>query len=89
LLSAVIGYAPALYAQTVGSPVVGSDFSLSAANPDGVRFDATALRGNVSVVFFWSTGCAVCRDSLPELRANLAGSTGASVTALARGARTQ
>ena len=25
------------------------------------------------MVYFWSTGCAVCRDSLPELRANQMG----------------
>ena len=30
-------------------------------------------RGKVAVVFYWSTTCAVCRDSLPELRANAAG----------------
>lgn len=31
------------------------------------------LRGQVLVVFVWSTACAVCRDSLPELRANANG----------------
>lgn len=60
-------------AQTGVVASVGSVFSLAATNLDGVRFDAAALQGNVSVVFFWSTGCAVCRDSLPELRANLSG----------------
>ncbi len=37
------------------------------------RFAPERLRGKVSIVFFWSTACAVCRSSLPELRANLAG----------------
>jgi hypothetical protein len=62
-----------VYAQTPAAPVVGSTFTMAAATVEGVRFDAAALRGNVSVVFYWSTNCAVCRDSLPELRANLGG----------------
>jgi cytochrome oxidase Cu insertion factor (SCO1/SenC/PrrC family) len=47
--------------------------SLAAADSAGQRVTATAVRGKVAVVFFWSTNCAVCRDSLPELRANAAG----------------
>lgn len=48
--------------------------SLQAHNLGGERFATPErLRGKVSIVFFWSTACAVCRDSLPELRANLAG----------------
>ena len=48
--------------------------ALQAHNLGGERFAAQErLRGRVSIVFFWSTACAVCRDSLPELRANLAG----------------
>lgn len=70
---ALMPWPASVLAQPGGAPVVGGVFALAAANSDGVRFDATALRGNVSVVFFWSTGCAVCRDSLPELRANLMG----------------
>ena len=42
-------------------------------NPDSIRFDPASLRGKVTVVFFWSTDCAVCRDKLGEFRANLAG----------------
>ena len=34
---------------------------------------AERLRGKVAIVFYWSTTCAVCRDSLPELRVNLNG----------------
>jgi thiol-disulfide isomerase/thioredoxin len=51
----------------------GDTFTLSASRADGTRLDTAALRGNVAVVFYWATGCAVCRDSLPELRANLTG----------------
>jgi thiol-disulfide isomerase/thioredoxin len=54
-------------------PTLGKGFELAAENVDRVRFDAAKVRGNVTVVFYWSTGCAVCRDTLPELRANLAG----------------
>jgi thiol-disulfide isomerase/thioredoxin len=48
--------------------------SLHAQSLGGERFAASErLRGKVTIVFYWSTACAVCRDSLPELRANLAG----------------
>jgi peroxiredoxin len=40
---------------------------------DGQIFDLAALRGKVVMVLFWSTDCAVCRDKMPELRANLKG----------------
>jgi thiol-disulfide isomerase/thioredoxin len=63
------------YAQANPSPVSGQGdtFSLSANRADGTSFDVATLRGKVAVVFYWATGCAVCRDSLPELRANLTG----------------
>ena len=47
--------------------------SLQAHDIGGQTFALNALKGKVAIVFFWSTACAVCRDSLPELRANLAG----------------
>lgn len=47
--------------------------TLAAHTADGAHFDMATLRGRVAVIFYWGTGCAVCRDSLPELRANLAG----------------
>lgn len=43
----------------------------TASNGQPIRLDA--LRGQVVLVFYWSTGCAVCRDTMRELRANLAG----------------
>lgn len=39
----------------------------------GEKFMQEQIRGKVAIVFYWSTACAVCRDSLPELRANLSG----------------
>lgn len=43
---------------------------------DGTPFSLAAQRGKVVMVVFWSTGCAVCRDTLPELRRNYAGWSG-------------
>lgn len=40
---------------------------------DGKSFNLKSLRGKVVMVFFWSTDCAVCRDKMPELRANVQG----------------
>lgn len=39
----------------------------------GAPFHLAALRGKVVLVLFWSTDCAVCRDKMPELRANAQG----------------
>jgi len=50
-----------------------SNWQLQASNLNGDAFTPSQLRGRVAVVFYWSTNCAVCRDTLPELRANLAG----------------
>ena len=43
---------------------------------DGTPFELNMLKGKVVLVMFWSTGCAVCRDKMPELRSNYAGWTG-------------
>jgi thiol-disulfide isomerase/thioredoxin len=40
---------------------------------DGAPFSLAALKGRVVLVMFWSTGCAVCRDKMPELRQNALG----------------
>lgn len=39
----------------------------------GAPVDLLHLRGQVVLVFFWSTHCPVCLDKLPELRRNLEG----------------
>jgi cytochrome oxidase Cu insertion factor (SCO1/SenC/PrrC family) len=56
-----------------GLGVAEGTLALAATDSEGKRVTAAAVRGKVAVVFFWSTNCAVCRDSLPELRANAAG----------------
>lgn len=43
---------------------------------DGKAFKLAALKGKVVLVMFWSTGCAVCRDKMPELRTNYEGWAG-------------
>lgn len=43
---------------------------------EGKPFKLEALKGKVVLVMFWSTGCAVCRDKMPELRQNYEGWAG-------------
>lgn len=62
VIAALLCLAGAARAQTL----VGRD-------ADGARVELAALRGQVVMLFFWSTRCPVCLDKLPELRRNLAG----------------
>jgi peroxiredoxin len=39
----------------------------------GATVDLTQFKGKVVLLFFWSTDCAVCLDTLPEMRRNLNG----------------
>lgn len=55
---------------------------LEGTAPGGQRLRLAGLRGRVVLVFYWSTGCAVCRDKMRELRANLAGWKGQPFTLL-------
>jgi thiol-disulfide isomerase/thioredoxin len=55
------------------SGVVGTRAELSGPTLSGAALSLQNLRGKVVLVWFWSTGCAVCRDVLPELRSNYAG----------------
>lgn len=51
-------------------PVVGApapDFTL--ADPDGVRYTLSELRGQVVVLNFWATWCTPCRIEMPMLQA--------------------
>ena len=43
---------------------------------DGAPFTLASLKGKVVLVMFWSTGCAVCLDKMPELRNNYQGWVG-------------
>lgn len=62
------------HAQTQAQLAVpAKPYIITGAAPDGTQFDASVLKGKVSMVFYWSTACAVCRSHLPELRDNLTG----------------
>ena len=56
---------------TVNMPKTPLELHAFAVN--GEPFIMDKIRGKVTIVFFWATSCPVCRDSLPELRANLSG----------------
>lgn len=49
---------------------------VTAPDIEGNPFKLSSLKGKVVLVMFWSTGCAVCRDKMPELRNNYAGWAG-------------
>ena len=46
---------------------------IQGVNLKGEAFSKEQIKGKVAVVFFWSTDCTVCLNSLPELRANASG----------------
>lgn len=67
---------PAAAAATAPTPEALSTATLRGATLDGQAFDLQRLRGKVVLLVFWSTECAVCRDKMPELRANVKGWAG-------------
>jgi peroxiredoxin len=46
---------------------------LAGTTAQGDKVDLADYKGQVVLLFFWSTDCAVCLDSLPEMRRNLRG----------------
>ena len=82
LLTWLVATAPAsLLAQTQRNPKPELA-ELRGATPSGEVLDLASLRGKVVLVFFWSTECPVCRNKMPELRANVAGWKGQNFTLL-------
>ena len=65
-LALAVGAWPAALSQTESFRVRGNTL-------DGRWFDSRAHLGQVLMVFYWSTDCAVCRSKMPELRANAQG----------------
>lgn len=55
------------------SPAAAVVPRLEGTDAQGTPIQLSALRGRVVLVFYWRTGCAVCRDKMHELRANLVG----------------
>ncbi len=47
--------------------------TLEGSSVSGEPLGLSALRGRVVLLLYWSTGCAVCRDKMHEMRANVAG----------------
>ncbi len=64
------------------TPVASASPEVEGSSPDGQHLRLSGLRGRVVLVFYWSTGCAVCRDKMRELRANLLGWKGQPFTLL-------
>ena len=52
------------------APPLPRTFSLTGKTLDGRAYDLRQDQGKAMLVFFWSTDCPVCRDKMPELRAN-------------------
>jgi thiol-disulfide isomerase/thioredoxin len=65
---AALGSALPLQAAPVAS--VPSGHALAGNTLEGQRYELAQDAGKAVLVFFWSTDCAVCRDKMPELRAN-------------------
>lgn len=66
--------APFAQAQAVlPHPALGTTPVLQGKRLDGQAFDLSSLKGKVTLLFYWSTNCPVCRDKMPELRENYAG----------------
>lgn len=68
-LAAALWAAP-LSAQTAAPPAAPA---LQGRTLEGRPFQLASLKGKVVLLMFWSTGCAVCRDKMPELRQNYEG----------------
>lgn len=76
----LLGLAAPVLAQTP-APSPKLDAAVAAAQIEGKTvegkpFVLSSLKGKVVLVLYWSTGCAVCRDKMPELRTNYEGWAG-------------
>ena len=68
--AAAVASSPALASAPVSTP------QIEGQTIEGKAFNLASLKGKVVLVMFWSTGCAVCRDKMPELRTNYEGWAG-------------
>ena len=64
------------------TPTLPVSPTLEGTRADGQLQRLSALQGHVVLVFYWATGCAVCRDKMRELRANMMGWQGQPFTLL-------
>ena len=72
LAAPLLAQTPAAAAVQATSPTA-APAALRGTTLDGQTFDLARLRDKVVLLVFWSTECAVCRDKMPELRANVKG----------------
>jgi thiol-disulfide isomerase/thioredoxin len=79
VLAGLAAAAPARAPTTAAPPAA----ALVGTTMQGETVDLQALRGQVVMLFFWSTDCPVCLDKLPELRRNLEGWRGKEFTIIA------
>lgn len=70
LILAAAFLSPCAQAQT---PPLAASLQVEGKTVEGKPFQLASLKGKVVLVMFWSTGCAVCRDKMPELRQNYEG----------------
>ncbi len=61
------------WASSPAVPAQGQAFVLRSSTMAGQAVDLSAMKGRVVLLYYWHTGCAVCLDKMPELRANAAG----------------
>ncbi len=75
-----LGWLNPLLAQTpppaTRTPVAAATPQIEGKTVEGKPFGLASLKGKVVLVLYWSTGCAVCRDKMPELRTNYEGWAG-------------
>lgn len=78
-MKASITFAAFVVAAAVGAHVdaqAPAAPAMEGRTTEGKPFQLASLKGKVVLVMFWSTGCAVCRDKMPELRQNYEGWSG-------------
>lgn len=78
-MKASITFAALLVAAVLASPAhaqAPAAPAMEGKTTEGKPFQLSSLKGKVVLVMFWSTGCAVCRDKMPELRQNYEGWSG-------------
>ena len=71
-LAAAATVAPAA-AQTAATPPAPAFWAAGPTLVERQNVDTRDLRGNVVMVFYWSTACTLCLQKMGELRANAAG----------------
>ncbi len=77
--AAALGAFPAMAQPAAGSKAATAPAAAPAVEGktiEGKPFALSSLKGKVVLVMYWSTGCAVCRDKMPELRTNYSGWAG-------------